>query len=243
MTCQPLLVLFSKAGPPDLLIHPIIISSTVSIYFVPSNYLALENSSLPPVPSDLYDEFSKGCSLTKFIFLFLFFSRKLNLATFSTAYRASALGELGSMLFYIREQRLIGMAVRIFGKKGAGGGIGSYGAAAVTKSKIVTLKAILLLNENPRSGLQALAGTTFLHQIREAFDREDVTEVEFRVAGRPTIALSDITLRIYTDELIDAVIPPNTGKPGISFVKILGQLVKGANFNSFLVTALDPNIC
>ena len=88
------------------------------------------------------------------------------------------------------------MAVRIFGKKGAGGGIGSYGAAAVTKSKIVTLKAILLLNENPRSGLQALAGTTFLHQIREAFDREDVTEVEFRVAGRPTIALSDITLRI-----------------------------------------------
>jgi len=59
------------------------------------------------------------------------------------------LGELGSVLFHVREKRFVSMAVRIFGKKIPGVGISSYGAAAMTNSKIVTFKTILLLNEKP----------------------------------------------------------------------------------------------
>jgi hypothetical protein len=62
------------------------------------------------------------------------------------------LGELDSLLFHVKKKRLIGLAVGIFGKKRPGGGISSYGAAAMTKSQIVTFNAILLLNEDTRPG-------------------------------------------------------------------------------------------
>ena len=62
------------------------------------------------------------------------------------------LGELGSLLFHVREKRLVGMAVRIFGKKRPGSGISSYGAAAMAKRKVITFKAILQLNEDTRPG-------------------------------------------------------------------------------------------
>jgi hypothetical protein len=129
-------------------------------------------------------------------FLSRSFSWKLTLATISPANWPSALGELGSMLFQVRKNRLVGMAVRVFGKKIPGGGISSYGAAAMTESQIVTGKAILLLNEEPRPGLQALAGFTIFQQICEAIERKDVTEVKFRVAGDPTITLSDKAIGI-----------------------------------------------
>ena len=66
---------------------------------------------------------------------------------------SSALGKFGGMLVDMGKKRLVGLAVRILGKKRAGGGISPYGAAAMTESKIVTGKAILLLNEDPRPGL------------------------------------------------------------------------------------------
>ena len=75
------------------------------------------------------------------------------MATFFAIYWSSPLGELGSMLFHVSEKRLIVRAVRIFGKKRPGGGVSSYGATAVTKSKIVTGKTILLLDERSRPGL------------------------------------------------------------------------------------------
>ena len=59
------------------------------------------------------------------------------------------------MLFQVSEKRLVGMAVGVLGKKGPGGGISSYGATAMTEGKIVTGKAIFLLNEEPGAGCRS----------------------------------------------------------------------------------------
>ena len=68
----------------------------------------------------------------------------------STCY--SAFGEFGRVLFDMGKKSLVGMAIRILGKKRPGGGISSYGAAAVTKRKVITFKTILLLNKDTRPG-------------------------------------------------------------------------------------------
>jgi hypothetical protein len=72
---------------------------------------------------------------------------------------------------------------------------------------------------------------------------QDIPEAKFRVAGDPTITLSDIAMRIYADKLIDAAISPNTGKLSISFNEKPDQFIKGADLDAVPITALHPNIC
>ena len=83
-------------------------------------------------------------------------------------------------------------------------------AAAVAKSQVVAPDAVPLY-ELDRAIKKALACLALVQQLGEVVAIENVAEAIIWIAGHPAIALCDMTSGIDSDELIGAVLPPDTG--------------------------------
>src|SRR4029077_7438411 len=71
---------------------------------------------------------------------------------------------------------------------------------------------------------------------------KDIAEEAFGIARDPTIALGDRPFGINRDELIRAILFPDTRQPRRSSCEMVDQCVKGAKRHSDIETAFHPDI-